>query len=75
MTLPAMVAKPPAMTAWSCERVIAGRNGRTKSGASVWPTKMLAAAETASDPVTPGPSDLRRTHATPATTTCITPRW
>ena len=33
-TLPAMVAKPPVMTAWSSDRVILGRYGRIRRGAS-----------------------------------------
>ena len=73
MTLPAMVANPPAITAASCDRVMRGMKGFTVSGASVWPTKMFAAAESASTPVIP--SVRRSAHAIPATTRCITPRW
>ena len=42
------------------------------SGASVWPTKTLAAMASASVPVTP--MTLRNTHAKPATTRCMIPK-
>lgn len=35
-TLPAMVAKPPVMTAWISDRVMSFKNGRMSNGASVW---------------------------------------
>ena len=35
MTPPETVAKPPTITAISSDRVIFGRNGRTRRGASV----------------------------------------
>ena len=73
MTLPAIVAKPPAITHMTWERVMPAMNGFTVSGASVWPTKMFAAAESASVPVTP--ISLRMPHASAAITRCITPRW
>ena len=72
-TPPATVAKPPVITAISSERVMSSTNGFTTSGASVCPTKMLAAALSVSAP------DVRRvrcmTQATPWTTFCIQPRW
>ncbi len=68
-----MVAKPPTITAWSSDIVIVSTNGRTTSGASVWPTKMLAAAERVSEPEVP--IVFRITLAIPPTTHCIAPRW
>ena len=59
------------MMAMVWDRVMLAMKGRTVSGASVCPRKMLAAAERASTPGTP--SALRSTHATAATTRCITP--
>ena len=53
MTPPATVAKPAVMTACSSERVIFSTKGFTNSGASVWPTKMLAAVARLSAPEVP----------------------
>ena len=63
----------PVITAITCERVMRGMNGRTVSGASVCPRKMLAAPESASTPLIP--STRRSTTASAATTRCMTPRW
>ena len=71
ITLPAIVAKPPTMTHISCDSVIRPMNGRTVSGASVCPTKMLAEADIASTPVMP--SARRSSAASSAMTRCITP--
>lgn len=35
-TLPAIVANPAVMTAWSSDLVMCGKYGRTSSGDSVW---------------------------------------
>jgi len=68
-----MVAKPPVMIACSSLVVARGRNGRTMSGASVWPRNTLAQADRDSAP------DVRITriitHAMARTTCCMTPRW
>ena len=48
-TLPAIVANPPTMTAWSSLSVISAMKGLTSKGASVWPIKILPAAESDSD--------------------------
>ncbi len=48
-------------------------NGLINSGASVWPTKMLPAADNVSAPEVF--IVLCMTKATPFTATCITPRW
>ena len=67
------MAKPPVMTDMSSERVMRSTNGLTSSGASVWPTKMLPAADRVSAPLVP---IVRRiTHAIPPTSRCMTPRW
>ena len=68
----AMVAKPPTMTLMSSDRVILARNGRTSSGASVWPRKMFPAVHTVSAPLVP--SVFCIAHATPFTTSCSTPK-
>ena len=52
-TAPAIVAKPPVMTAWISELVMIGRKGLIISGASVWPRKMLADAFNDSQAVVP----------------------
>jgi hypothetical protein len=67
----AIVAKPPAITAISSERVMRARYGRIKSGASVWPTKTFAAHERLSAPDTPRMRVM--TNATPATSRCNSP--
>ncbi len=50
----------------------AGTYGRMTSGASVWPMKMLAAAESVSLPLVP--SARRMTQATARTTRCRMPQ-
>ena len=50
-------AQPPVITANSSERVMPAMNGRTTSGASVWPTKMLAAADRDSGRLVPSTFD------------------
>jgi hypothetical protein len=68
-----MFANPPTMMTISSLLVAAGTNGRTMSGASVWPTKMLAAVESVSAPLVP--VVLAITHASPCTTHCKKPTW
>ena len=67
-----MVTNPPVITAISSERVSFATYGRMSSGASVWPTKMLAAADSDSAPEV----RIRRmvTQAKTWTIRCITPR-
>jgi hypothetical protein len=66
-----MFAKPPTMIAISSLFVAAAMNGLTISGASVCPTKMLAALLGVSAPLVPIVRDM--THARPCTTYCISP--
>ena len=47
----AMLAKPPTMMAINSLPVADSRKGLTSSGASVWPTKMFAAADSVSAPL------------------------
>ena len=51
-TEPAIVAKPPVMSAMSSDCVIFEMYGRTTSGASVCPTKTFAAMASDSAPET-----------------------
>ena len=69
----AMFAKPPTMIAISSLLVAVARNGRTISGASVCPTKILAAVLSVSAPLVP--IVLRISHDSPPTTNVSTPRW
>ena len=66
------MAKPAVITAFSSDIVIFSMKGLMTRGASVWPTKMLPAAERVSAP------DVRivrcMIHAIPRTTNSITPR-
>jgi hypothetical protein len=72
ITPPATVAKPPVITAISSDMVMPAMYGLMSSGASVWPRKMLPAADSVSAP------DVRMvriiTHAKPFTTACMTPK-
>ena len=67
-----MVAKPPTIKAISSDRVMLATYGRTTSGASVWPTKILAAAARLSAP------EVRKvrcmTQAKAATAYCTSPK-
>ncbi len=56
-----------------CERVISPMNGRTHSGASVWPTKMFAEQDRVSLPLVPIVRCMMR--AMPEISFCMTPRW
>src|SRR5437764_568020 len=58
-----MLANPPTMIAINSESVAPEMNGLTRSGASVWPRKMLAAAESVSAPEVR--IDRCMTHARP----------
>ena len=69
---PATVANPPVITVLSSDIVIRSTNGRMRSGASVWPTKMLPAADVVSAPLVPRERCIA--HATPRTIRCMTPR-
>ena len=53
MTPPATVANPPVITVLSSDTVMWDTNGLMRRGASVWPTKMLPAAESVSAPLAP----------------------
>jgi hypothetical protein len=66
-------AKPPVMTATNSLFVMSFTYGLTTSGASVWPTKMLLAAESDSAPLVPRVRVI--TQAMPRTTRCTSPRW
>ena len=59
-TLPAIVAKPPVMSAVISLRVIRARYGRTTSGASVCPRKTFEAVASDSAPLTPSARWSRR---------------
>ena len=61
-----MVAKPPTINAMSSDFVMLLMYGRTISGASVCPTKILAAAASVSDPEVPNVRCM--THANASTT-------
>jgi hypothetical protein len=65
MTVPAMVAMPQAMTMNISPRLSSFRYGRIRIGASVMPTKMLAAAQRPTAPPTPR---LRSRHQARART-------
>jgi hypothetical protein len=67
-----MVANPPVITAISSDFVIADTYGRMRSGASVWPTKMLAEADSDSAPEVP--INFIITFANALTTSCSTPQ-
>ena len=67
------MAKPPVITAISSERVILPTYERIRSGASVWPTKMLAEADSDSGPDVP--ITFVMTTAKTLTTRWMTPRW
>ncbi len=67
-----MVAKPPVITAMSSDCVMVGTKGRISIGASVWPTKMLADAESDSAPEVPIVFIIRR--AKMPTTHCRMPK-
>ena len=69
---PATVANPPVMTVLSSDIVIRSTKGRMRRGASVWPTKMLPAAEVVSAPLVPRVRCIAQ--ATPRTTRCMNPR-
>jgi hypothetical protein len=60
------VAKPPIITAFSSDNVMPGMNGRTTSGASVWPMNTLALVESVSAPLVPSVHCI--TQARPLTT-------
>ena len=64
---------PPVINANSSERVMPAMKGRTTSGASVWPTKTLAAVASDSLPET----RMKRvmTHAITSTIFCMMPMW
>ena len=64
---------PPAITTSNSLFVISETKGFTSSGASVWPTKMLAAVESVSAPLVR--IVFCMAHAMPRITTCISPRW
>ena len=68
-----MEASPPTMMAKSSDFVMRGMYGFTTRGASVWPTKMLAQAE--SDSARLVPRALRRAPPRVFTTICMMPRW
>jgi len=68
-----MLAKPITIIASSSLCVATATNGLTISGASAWPTKMLAAVHSVSAPLQP--MVLAMIHASPCTTYCITPLW
>ena len=72
ITPPAIVAKPPVITAISSLFVRLSTYGLMSSGASVWPTKMFAEAESDSDPEVPMNRTI--TRAKSLTTHCRTPR-
>ena len=61
------------MIAINSLRVAVARNGLTSSGASVCPTKMLAAVDRVSAPLVP--IDFCMTHASPCTTAVMIPVW
>ncbi len=67
-----MVAMPPVIMQSSSLRVMRGMYGLMSSGASVWPMKMFAAAESVSLPLVR--IALRITHATAWTTFCKMPQ-
>jgi len=69
---PATVANPPVITAISSDCVMVSTYGLTTSGASVCPTKMLADADSDSEPEVP----MKRTMNAlmTFTRTCIMPR-
>jgi hypothetical protein len=72
ITPPATVAMPPTITQCNSERVISPTYGLMSRGASVWPTKMLAEADSDSAP------EVRQVrtmiHAKAFTMTCMKPR-
>jgi hypothetical protein len=72
MIPPETCAMPAVMMVISSERVASGKNGRTVSGASVWPMKMLAATSSDSAPLAPMMRCI--THAAARMKNCITPR-
>ena len=53
ITPPAIVAKPPVITAWISDLVILGIYGFISNGASVWPRKIFPAAFIDSQAVVP----------------------
>ena len=67
------MAKPPTITAISSLSVMVSTKGFTTSGASVWPTKMFAAAERVSEPEVPMVRCI--SQAKLLTTHCMIPRW
>ena len=72
ITPPATVAMPPTMTHMSSDSVMSSMYGRTSNGASVWPTKMFAEADSVS-----APEVLQVTNmilAKNITSFCMTPR-
>ena len=71
-TVPATPAMPTVMVANRPARLMPARYGRTSRGASTMPTKMLAAAEVPTGPVTP--IVRRSTQPTACTTLCRMPQ-
>ena len=61
------------MTVKSSERVSVFTKGLMRSGASVWPRKMLPLAERVSAPEVRSVRCI--TQASPFTTSCMIPRW
>ena len=68
-----MLANPPTMIASNSLMLADARNGLTMSGASVCPTKILAAEDNVSAPLQP--MLLAMIQASPCTTYCMTPLW
>jgi hypothetical protein len=62
---------PPTITHSNSERVMPDTYGLMSSGASVWPTKMLAEAESDSAPEVPQVRTM--TQAKPRTIHCMKP--
>ena len=72
ITPAAIVPMPPTITECSSDPVRRGTYGLMNNGASVWPTKMLAAPH--SDSAPEARIDFIITHAIPCTTRCSTPK-
>lgn len=71
-TLPAIVAKPAVIMAWSSDRVTYGKYGWTSRGDSVCPTNILPAATT--DSIGDDPIVTSIVHPTFLMSHCINPR-
>ena len=72
ITPPATVEKPPTITAISSDFVNLEIKGLTKSGASVWPTKIFPETLNVSDPLVP--IDFCMIWAIHFTINCIIPK-